>query len=259
MCGLPNFQQVGQFDRMWKRLASRLLDLVYPPVCGLCGIPLREGRALCGACAGDLPRIASPCCEVCGEMVEGRVDGEFSCPNCHGLDFAFRFARPALRRDERTMRLIHRMKYGREIHLAGELGRLALESFQDERWQPALEGRWPLVPVPLHRSRMRHRHFNQAAEIARIVSTDSGLSVVPALKRVRATETQTHLKRARRLENLQGAFALTRQGRIWAESMPEGAVLVDDVLTTGSTVHAAATVLRQAGVRQVVVLAVMRG
>ena len=73
-------------------------------------------------------------------------------------------------RDDRTLELIHRLKYGREIHLAAELGRLARESFADPRLAPALDGSWPLVPVPLHRKRLRHRHFNQAAEIARVLA-----------------------------------------------------------------------------------------
>ena len=152
------------------------------------------------------------------------------------------------------------MKYSREIHLAGELGRLASEAFTDPRLASALEGHWPLVPVPLHRKRLRHRHFNQAAEIARALSSHIGLPVLNGLLRTRQTETQTLLSRKQRMENLRGAFAIKRDARRWIEkSSSAGAVLVDDVLTTGSTVHECAGILRRAGFKKVIVVTVMRG
>ena len=162
-------------------------------------------------------------------------------------------------RDDRTLDLVHRLKYGREIHLAGELGHLAAESFADPRLAPAIEHQWPLVPVPLHRSRLRHRHFNQAAEIARSLSLETGLPMVQALKRIRKTETQTLLSRKQRMENLRRAFEITRAGRKWLAAKVDGVVLVDDVLTTGSTVNECARTLRRAGFRNVCVVTVMRG
>lgn len=244
----------------WKRAAQRVLDLLYPPACALCGVNLSHGRALCDDCDGDLPRLEKPFCESCGEAFPGKIEGSFACPNCHDLKFSFDFARPATVRDERTLDLVHRLKYGREIHLARELGRLASESFAaDERLAPALDGGWPLVPVPLHRKRLRHRHFNQAAEISLALSRRCGLPVLDALRRTRQTETQTLLSRKQRMENLRGAFEITRRGRRWIEQSPNGAVLVDDVLTTGSTVNECAKTLCRAGFKSVFVVTVMRG
>ena len=236
-----------------------MLDLLYPPSCVLCGIPLADGRALCEACAASLPRLQKPCCETCGQSYEGRIGGRFDCPNCGDMRFAFRFARPALRRDERTLEIIHRLKYRREIHLAGELGRLALSALEDPRLAMAIRQQWPLVPVPLHRKRLRWRHFTQAEEIARVLGREAGLPVLDALKRMRRTSTQTALGRRQRLVNLRGAFALTRAGRRGLGDKPAGVLLVDDVLTTGATAHECARTLRRAGVRQVLVLSVMRG
>jgi ComF family protein len=243
----------------WKRALNAVLDAFYPPVCALCGMGMRQGRALCDACGADLPRLAAPFCQCCGEMFHGKIDGPFACPNCSKLSFAFEFARPAMVRDNNTLELIHRVKYSREIHLTGELARLAHEAFADPRLTPALEGGWPLVPVPLHRGRLRHRHFNQASEIARCLTNHTGLPMLVALRRTRPTDTQTRLSRKQRIENLRGAFAITRQGRHWMEQHPAGAVLIDDVLTTGSTVHECAKTLRHAGFRRVFVVTVMRG
>lgn len=245
-------------SRAWRKWLSRGLDLLYPPSCAVCGTGLADGRALCDACDADLPRLAEPFCETCGEPFQGEIEGSFDCPNCSMLSFFFEFARPAMLRDERTLDMIHRLKYGRELHLAKDLGRLAAESFADPRLAAALAGGWPLVPVPLHRGRLQHRHFNQAAEIARVLGLHTGLPLLHALRRIRSTEHQTALTRAQRLENLRGAFGVSRAGRRGAGEQA-GAILVDDVLTTGSTVDECAKTLRRAGFQKVVVVTVMRG
>ena len=245
---------------MWRELGIGLLDVLYPPVCAGCEQPLSKGRALCDSCDQDMPRLKPPFCQCCGEPFEGKVDALATCPRCLENEPTYDFARPALCRSKQALELIHRFKYLREIHLAGELGRMAGEAFEDNRLADALRGSWPLVPVPLHRSRERKRHFNQATEIARVVGRDRQLPVVQALKRIRATGTQTKLTREQRRKNLSGAFAMTRQGQRWLEqNEPQGVVLVDDVLTTGATVEECTKVLHKAGVEEVVVLAVMRG
>ena len=123
-------------------------------------------------------------------------------------------------------------------------------------WMPLI---WPLVPVPLYWTRRQHRHFNQAAEIARLLGRRFGLPVCPALRRVRRTETQTHLTRHQRLANLKGAFEVARAGRALVDQGIGGVVLVDDVFTTGATVHECARTLKKAGFQKVVVVTVMRG
>jgi ComF family protein len=245
--------------RGWRKLASRALDLLYPPLCAVCRENLSEGRALCDACDADLPQLVEPFCKTCGEPFPGEIEGPFACPNCSKLKFAFEFARPAMVRDDRVLEIIHRLKYGRELHLAKDLGRLAAGAFADPRLAPALAGNWPLVPVPLHRKRLQHRHFNQAEEISRVLSAYTGLPVIGALRRIRATEHQTALTRSQRLENLRGAFVITAAGRRRSGQSPAGAVLVDDVLTTGSTVDECAKILRRAGFQKVCAVTVMRG
>jgi competence protein ComFC len=160
-----------------------------------------------------------------------------------------------MERSDATLDLIHRLKYGRELHLGGDLGKLACGAFSDRRLAIAMDEKWPLVPVPLHRSRQMERQFNQAEEIARSIGIETGLPVMPLLKRVRRTETQTRLSRNQRMENLKGAFALRKT----ACGVPPQIILVDDVFTTGSTVDECAKVLRKAGAGRIAVLTVMRG
>ncbi|GAA5482324.1 ComF family protein [Haloferula sargassicola] len=233
---------------------SGWLDWLYPGVCRLCGDAVAGGGSVCGACARSIPEVREPFCSTCSEGFEGRIDAVFDCPNCRDQTFAFDFARAGVQRSQAGMELVHQFKYGRCIDLARDLAGLALKAFSDPRLQPALEERWPLVPVPLHWRRRGWRRFNQALEIARPLGRELGLPVVAALKRVRATRTQTRLSRKERQRNLRGAFRLAAAVDAW-----RGAVLIDDVFTTGSTVNECARVLTQAGVQKVVVVTVMRG
>ncbi len=240
--------------RRLETVLGRVLDLVYPGVCHLCGDGLAGGRCLCDACGDGLPRLRPPCCQTCGQGFEGRIQGDFSCPNCRDQSFAFDFARPALFRSDGALQLIHDLKYGRRLELARELADLTVPAFSDPRLAEAHDGRWPLVPVPLHRRRFHWRQFNQSLEIARPLGRRLGLPVRPILRRIRPTVTQTRLSRAQRRKNLRGAFEVVR-----GVEGGDGAVLVDDVFTTGSTAHECARVLRGAGFQKVIVVTVMRG
>jgi ComF family protein len=106
------------------------------------------------------------------------------------------------------------------------------------------------VPVPLHRSRRRARGFNQASELARHL----GPRLTEALKRTRATPSQTDLPAARRHANVKGAFTLARRADVRGRRI----VLVDDVSTTGATLEACARVLTDAGAREVRALTAAR-
>jgi ComF family protein len=133
---------------------------------------------------------------------------------------------------------VHALKYDGRRSLGRELAAMLRVSCA-----AILAGADAVVPVPLHRRRLRSRGFNQAAEIARHLD----LPVWRALDRVRATPSQTDLPAARRHANVRNAFALARRPDVRGRCV----VLVDDVSTTGATLHACARVLREAGAREV--------
>ncbi len=246
-------------ESWWRRLSHRLLDALYPPFCELCEHPLKEGRYLCELCHETLPRVVDPFCKTCGEMFEGNIQSDFLCPNCSKLTYDFRFARPVLLNSEHARTLIHGLKYQRSIHLARDLARLAAEAFADPRLAQSLREKWTLVPVPLHWRREQTRHYNQSQEIARHLGELLGLPMVAALKRIRATPTQTHLNRKQRLQNLRGAIELSRAGKSWSRKGPAGVILIDDVFTTGATVQECARILAKNQHENIVVVTVMRG
>jgi len=165
--------------------------------------------------------------------------------------------------------VVHQYKYGGKRHLGVLLSEWLVEGWRDERLRdPPVD---LLVPVPLHWWKKYRRGFNQAEDLAvrleRSVSEGGawgirgaavgagGPGVLPALRRVRWTDSQTTLGRGERLENLRGAFALKRGAPIEGRHV----LLVDDVLTTGATLDACARVLRKGGVASVRALAVARG
>lgn len=241
---------------MIKKATSRILDLIYPASCHLCECSLTDGRHLCNNCELELLPIEPPFCTRCGECYDGEINTAFICPNCHQLDFHFDFAIAALHSDGGGRELVHDFKYMRQIHLAAELARLMTTALKDSRFHPYLtEG--ILVPVPLHWMRQRKRRFNQAEEIGKKLSKRTGLSLIRALKRIRNTNTQTRFSRAKRLENLNSAFSISK--RMKRKIQDQNIILIDDVFTTGSTANECAKVLIENGAQKVSVLTALRG
>jgi predicted amidophosphoribosyltransferase len=190
----------------------------------VCRTTLSDGRALCAACDADLPRLAEPFCKSCGESFPGEIEGTFACPNCHQLKFAFEFARPAMVRDDRTLEMIHRLKYSRELHLAKDLGRLAAGSFGDPRLAPALAS----AAGPRPAASQANTAISTAEEIQGCRQPHR-LPVVKALQRPAPPAIRPHLPAPNAWKTLRGAAHPRRH----PSTNPAG-VLVDDVLTTGS-------------------------
>lgn len=218
---------------------SFAVETVYPRRCAGCG---RRGSWVCSACRAALPPFAPPWCGGCGiPLAIGRCRCDDLSHAIHGARAVAPFAgwlRPA----------IHDLKYrderARADHLGDELtvvvGHLG-----------AVDG---LVPVPLHPSRERRRGYNQAALLAARVGALTGMPCLDVLRRLKPASQQVGLGAVERFHNVEGAFA-PRPG-----VGVDGArlILVDDVLTTGSTVGACATALRAAGAAEVWVATLAR-
>jgi ComF family protein len=210
-----------------RELLRGLFDLALPPICGRCGSATLCGEALCRRCDRALPR------------------GDGDAPHPPGLTACV----AAVAYEGEALRWIRRFKYPQPgISGLDPAATSAVRSFIREAAARA-PGPRPqlLVPVPLHPRRLRSRGFNPATLLARVVARDIGVPVDPAaLIRTRDTESQTGLDRAARRRNVRGAFRARRR-----LSAPTHVWLVDDVVTTGSTVAEAARVLRHAGARAV--------
>lgn len=234
------------------RLGGGLLDLVYPPTCLDCGAPVASADALCPDCFRRLRPISAPFCPRLGipfavSLGEGGLSAEaIADPPPYDR------ARSAVVYNEVARALVGRLKYGDRPELAGFCARLMVAAGA-ELWGD----RPVLVPVPLAPRRRLERRYNQSAELARVLGRLTGLAVDPALvRRTRHTRQQVGLSGEARRRNVAGAFSVHPEAsrRLAGRRI----VLVDDVITTGSTVAAVARTLNRAGIDRVDVVSFAR-
>ena len=218
-----------------------LSSLFYPPTCVVCSGNAERLEYLCASCRSRAPRIVAPFCAKCSEPFFGAITQTFNCANCEHRILHFDCAVAAYRSRGPVRKLVHDFKYGRQRHLRYPLAGWLGETLSD----PRLRGRRfdVIVPVPLHPARERERGFNQAALLAELLAAKAALPLRAVLERIRYTTTQTAYDRAERMENLHDAFRL-RKNRDVRELR---VLLIDDVLTTGSTLSECARVLKAAG------------
>lgn len=233
-------------------LLDPLRTLFFPAHCAGCGRAVPEGDDMCGPCGSGIEKIRPPRCEVCSQPYSGDVP-VFTCPNCHGEAFHFENAIAMVRSRGVVREMVHRLKYGKELWL----GRIFAVWMREGLSDPRLQGWTPdaLVPVPLHPRRCREREFNQAEILCQELSRLCGTPVVLPLARRRYTTTQTQLDRRGRRQNLRDAFILVKNRDVTNMNL----LLVDDVLTTGSTLDACAAVLLEGGAASVRALTAARG
>ena len=205
---------------------GRALDLALPPTCAGCGA---EGQLFCAECRPSLEsRLQRP-----GGVAIGLV-ADIPHPLLQ-LEWCSPFTGPV-----RTA--LHALKYAGERRLAEPLG-AALAT----RWGHAGAGGDLIVPVPIHADRARERGYDQAVLLATVAARDLGLPLAPILERHRHTQRQFDLDRRARSGNVVGAFRLVPGGPGALPLDGRWAVLIDDVVTTGSTLVACASVLLAAG------------
>src|SRR6266566_5137095 len=234
-------------------LLQSAVSLLYPPLCTICGRSVRVGEYLCDQCETKAVRIVAPFCQKCSEPFDGALTGVFTCANCAHRAIHFDAAVSAYRGRGIVRQIIHEFKYGRQIHLRHLVARWLHAALDDER----LRGRQfaIMVPVPLHATRLRERGFNQASLLAALLSAQTSISSKPVLERIRYTTTQTALDRSERMENLHNAFRLRKNADVRGLRV----LLIDDVLTTGSTLSECARVLKRAGAISVHAATAARG
>src|SRR5437660_3575772 len=219
--------------------------LLYPPSCTICSAAVVLGYFLFGRFEAKVCLIVPPFCAKCSEPFDGAITTIFACANCAHRVLHFDAAVSAFRSRGIVRHVMLNFKYGRQIHLRHLVARWLVAALDDERLRERPFD--AIVPVPLHPAKQRERGFNQAALLAEWLSTHMALTVRPVLQRVRFTTTQTAFDRSERMQNLRNAFRLRKK----ADVRKLRALLIDDVLTTGSTLSECARVLKEAGAQSV--------
>ena len=237
-------------------LSTLFANTVLPSQCAVCH--RWPSQQLCDAClqrfAGQRPR-----CPRCALPRTTSDDGQPCCPQCRSQDWALQACYAAVDYDYPWIDLIRRYKFERQSGYSEMLAPLLLSRPEVAQRLARLTPEDWLLPMPLSAQRLAERGFNQAWELAQVLHRRSGCRARlhgRLLIRIRHTEAQTRLDREQRLANVRGAFLVEPllvpavQGRTL--------ILVDDVMTSGASLHAAARVLEQAGAARIEALVIAR-
>jgi ComF family protein len=219
------------------------LQFLLPASCMLCNTTTPDGLCLCRSCRDDLP-VTAAACLICALP----LSAPGICGHCLGRPPAFDDVLALFLYQSPVNHLVQQLKYGHRFDVASLFAVQLSGHCASLPESPDL-----LVPVPLHRSRLRQRGYNQAWELTRRLSRHSGIPTDHRLcKRTRPTPSQTGLTAVQRRRNLHRAFSVTRD--------IEGLhiAVVDDVMTTGSTLQAMAEALKGKGATRVTGLVVAR-
>ena len=228
---------------MIKSIIDRIVDLAFPPRCAICNELLSIGeRGSCYECRDKLTFVVEPYCMKCGKPLDNE-ELEY-CSDCSTKEHSFDEGRAALVYDEYISRSIYRFKYNSKQEYAAYYAQIIYDRLRDKikSWNPEA-----LIPVPIHKNRMKKRGYNQAYLIAKELSKLTGIPVENNLvKRKNETKVQKELGARERENNLKKAF-IVNKNVVELKSV----VIIDDIYTTGSTVDSIASLLKEKGVRRV--------
>lgn len=223
------------------RVLKKILSILFPENCRLCGSITSEKIYLCPSCTSRITFISEPHCTVCGSPFQGHTHSH-SCARCLKKAPEFNWHRSSTVYSDQVARLVHGLKYGAKLDVLNLFGDWLMMHHE------IVQGSDFLIPVPLSPDRLRKRTYNQSLEIARNLSRRTGVPVlVQGLQKNKITSTQTTLKRSERLANLKGAFTWAGNQNLEGKKV----ILIDDICTTGSTLSECARTLQLQNPREV--------
>ena len=219
-----------------QKILTNFDNSMYPEYkCFLCGREMENYKEyLCKDCKNLIKLIKPPICYNCGAMVE---EFNYICDRCKNQPNYFDEARASIVFDENSAYLFHKLKYDGDRYIAKLLAKYIHKTFLD--WHITVD---IIIPVPLHKNRLKLRGYNQSELIAKELSKLTTIEVrTDIIEKVKNTKPQTKLERKERQKNLKDAFKYVSCDKIAGKNI----LVLDDVVTTGSTVNEIAKVLKR--------------
>lgn len=239
---------------MLKGILRDILDFLLPPRCISCGKILQDENGLCPACFNQVTFVSEPYCQRCGLPFTdaAAVNKKMLCPAClKDKRPLFRYERSAIKYDDESKKTILAFKFMDKTEYAGVFAKWLKIAGHDI----FAAGADVLIPVPLHYLRMVKRRYNQSALLAAELSKVTGLQTdFVSLVKFKSTKPQVSFSGAARVKNIKGVFRVKYPEKIAGRRV----VLIDDVMTTGSTLRECAKVLKAAGAASVDALTIAR-
>ena len=231
------------------------LNFIYPRniYCILCdeGIETTEKYSLCTACREKVLLISTRECEKCGKPLE-TLYLPTKCPDCVTVNHTFTKAYSCVEYDDQMKQLVYKLKYGKQRHIAYHLAEIMTEKLRKQ----GAEGIDIIVPVPLHKNKLRKRGFNQAELLAKYIGKSMDWSFSSRnLVRIRDTSSQNELNKEERRDNVKNAFRVVSMDEFENKRI----LLVDDIYTTGSTIDACCIELLKSKPREILVITFATG
>lgn len=238
---------------VWGKLGEAVMDLVYPPstYCILCNSYIDRNRKynMCDNCIEKVQWVGVETCHVCGRPLE--EEGVYLCPDCidHERYFDQGFTCAAYGLYERKM--IADFKKSGKLHLARVLGHILYDRIVIENLD--IDG---IIPVPIHKKRLKERGFNQTELMGRFLSQRSGWPLwADGLIRIRQTSAMKKLDKWERRKNMEKVFQVKNPEKIAGKNI----LVIDDIFTTGATLEECAKALKTVGAQKVYILTIAAG
>lgn len=235
---------------------QKLVDFILPPRCALCGCVLKSDKGICDSCISQIEFLKSPVCYQCGQPLgvgsDAVAHSHLLCGECiKPKKRIFRFSRSAFAYDDFSKKLILDFKFHDHTELAELLAKILYVAGKDI-FDKGID---VIIPVPLHFTRLIGRKYNQSALLAKELGKLTQIKVDNlGLKKIRKTKPQVECDRNQRLRNLKDAFVARHPTTLKGKRV----LLIDDVMTTGSTLKECALSLRKAQVKSVDCLTLAR-